>query len=309
MTIYESLPEAFPASETAVALGIFDGLHLGHMAVIKTLVEISQNERLAPCMFTFNTTTLRPAMKTGERLLSEAMRNKILEKTGIEYVLMPDFSQFRDMGPKDFSLFLTRYLNVKAVFCGEDFRFGKGAKANAADLKSFLDGLASVHIIKTVTALGSAISATRIKRLLQEGDVAVANKLLGRPFSISAPVVRGRGIGHRHLLPTANQVYPENFAVPRFGVYASEAAASGRRYASVTNIGVKPTVGGAPLLAETHIFDFSGDLYGEEITVTLLAFIRGEEKFDGLTALKAQMEKDSVLAREIYSAYFAQVAE
>jgi len=301
MTVFESIPETFPAEKTAVALGIFDGLHKGHMAVLKSLIEASKPDGLTPLVFTFDTNESRPGAKTPKRLLSDDARNEILLDIGVEYVLSPKFSEFRDMQPHDFSVFLTRRLNAKAVFCGEDFRFGKGAKAGALDLEAFLEGKSSVHVIKTVAALDGAVSSTRIKQLLESGDIAAANTLLGRPFPIKAPVIRGRGIGLARLLQTANQPYPPNLAVPRFGVYASETAVGDKRYASVTNIGVKPTVGIAPLLAETHIFDFSADLYGETISVSLLEFIRDEKKFDSLELLKAQMEKDSASSRKIYN--------
>ena len=301
MTVFESIPKVFPAEKTAVALGIFDGLHKGHMTVLQSLIEASKSNGLTPLVFTFDTSESRPGSKTPKRLLSDCTRNEILEKIGAEYVLSPGFPEFRDMQPSDFSVFLTRRLNAKAVFCGEDFRFGKGAEAGSLDLKAYLDGKSSVHVIKTVTALGGVVSSTRIKQLLESGDIAAANTLLGRPFSISAPVIRGRGIGLLHLLRTANQLYPRDFAVPRYGVYASETAVNDKRHASVTNIGVKPTVGSAQLLAETHIFDFSGDLYGSVISVSLLGFIRDEKRFSSLELLKAQIVKDSALARDIYN--------
>jgi len=242
MTIYESLPKRFPAEKTAVALGIFDGLHLGHMAVLTALTKASKADGCVPCVFTFNTTATRPDGKTAERLLSEVARNEILAGIGVHYVLAPDFSQFRDMAPEDFSLFLTQHLNAKAVFCGEDFKFGKGATAGAADLKAFLEDKAAVHVSKTVNALGGTVSATRIQQLLESGDTAAANKLLGHPFSIDAPVVYGRGIGRTLGLPTVNQIFPKNSVVPHFGVYASKTVVDEKLYASVSNIGVKPTV-------------------------------------------------------------------
>lgn len=296
MIAYNFLPEKFPAA-AAVAIGMFDGLHLGHAAVLNALCRESGGG--ASCVLTFSITRVRPDAKTGVRLLSRSMRDSLLERFGVDYVLEPDFADFRDMPPERFAKdFLGGYLNAKTVFCGEDFRFGKNAAAAAADLRGLLPGV-PVRIIPTLNALGGAVSTTRIRGMIESGDVKTAAKLLGRPFTIDFAVEHGRRLGRTLNWPTINQAFPDDFVIPRFGVYASVTVIDGVRRASVTNVGVKPTVGSPHILAETYIQDFSGDLYGLNTPVELVEFIRGEEKFESVDALKEQIGRDAARAAEI----------
>lgn len=298
MKAYDSLPEKCPAPVTAVALGMFDGLHLGHAAVLNALQ--GEASEAAKCVLTFSTSNAKPDAKTGVRLLSRAMRDRLLESFGVDYVFQPEFSDFRDMSPSDFAKnFLGKYLNAKTVFCGEDFRFGKNAAATADDLQKLLPNGVSARIVPTVNALGGAVKTTRIRGLIESGDVKTAAILLGRPFTIDFAVEHGRRLGRTLGWPTINQAFPEDFAVPRFGVYASVTLVGGARRASVTNIGVKPTVGSGHILAETYIQGFSGELYGLNTPVELVELIRDERKFESVEALKSQVDKDAALAVEI----------
>jgi riboflavin kinase/FMN adenylyltransferase len=178
------------------------------------------------------------------------------------------------------------------VFCGESFKFGKGAAARAKDLAALLPSGVTAHVEPTVDVLGLPVSTTRIRGLLEAGDMQNAAKLLGRPYLLDFEVSHGNRIGRTLSWPTINQVFPERFVLPRFGVYASVTYVAGRPHRSVTNVGVKPTVGSGAALAETYIEGFSGDLYGEKIPVELHGFIRPELKFAGLKELKAQILAD-----------------
>lgn len=298
MTVFHNLPRKCPAQATAVALGMFDGLHIGHMSVFNALVKqlrgTGATESLSVCVFTFSTDNERPDAKTYGRILSERSRDEILAGLGVEYVFEPEFSDFRDMSPEEFVKdFLVGYLNAKLVFCGEDFRFGKNAAASAEDLKKLLPHGAKAEIVPLVSDEFGTVSTTRIRELVRAGDMRNAAKLLGRPFSIDFTVEHGRRLGRELGVPTINQALPDNFVRPRFGVYASVSLIGGERYASVTNVGVKPTVGSSHVLAETYIEGFSGDLYGQNIPVELVEFIRGEQKFESVDALFAQI-KDNI---------------
>lgn len=311
MTVYHTLPEKCPvqSADTAVAIGMFDGLHRGHMKVLNALVErldeadekqfgnkkppVSQNQ--GRIVFTFATNSGRPDSKTSGHILSERSRDAILEDMGIDCVFEPEFSDFRDMSPETFVKdFLCGYLNARFVFCGEDFRFGKNASASAGDLRLLLPEGARARIIPLVRDDGGAISTTRIRALVQSGDMQNAARLLGRPFSIDFSIEHGRRLGRELGVPTINQAFPDDFVRPRFGVYASETVIADKRYASVTNVGVKPTVGSDRVLAETYIEGFSGDLYGQNIPVEFAAFIRDERKFESVDDLFAQIREDIV---------------
>lgn len=301
MIVYSVPPERCPASETAVALGMFDGLHRGHLAVLNALV--NESNGVAACVFTFSTSVSRPPSKAPVRLLSGQMRDELLSGLGISYVFEPEFSDFKDMPAEVFAKdFLCGYLNAKKIFCGEDFHFGKNAAAGAGELRAMLPETVQVRMIPAVEDSGGKISSTRIRGLVQDGDMPEAGRLLGRAFTVDFPVEHGRKLGRKLDWPTINQPFPDDFAVPRFGVYASVTIVDGSPRASVTNVGVKPTVGGSRVLAETYIQDYSGDLYGRRVKVGLLKFIRAERKFESLEALRNQIEIDSEQAGKFVEA-------
>lgn len=292
MTIFKNLPDKFTEAGTAVSLGMFDGLHRGHFAVLNAMN--ARANGLKTVLFTFSTDTAKPEAKTNLHLLSVRMRDKLLCGFGVDCIVEPEFASIRDMTPEEFAKdFLLGRLNAKMVFCGEDFRFGKKAAAGADDMRKLLSGAAELVVVPVLCEGGEAISTTRIRGLIQNGDISKANELLGRPFAIDFTVEHGRKLGRTWGLPTINQAFPENFVVPRFGVYASTAVIGGTEHVSVTNVGVKPTVGSSHVLAETYIQNFSGDLYGERVPVKLMEFIRGERKFGSVEELKAQIEADN----------------
>jgi riboflavin kinase/FMN adenylyltransferase len=274
-----------------IALGLFDGLHLGHMAVINAMLGIPGD--YARCVFTFNTDTARPGAKPATRLMGPAARDSLLKAAGVSAVFEPPFEDIRDISPEVFARdILAGKLDAAHVFCGESFRFGKGAAASARDLPRLLPDTCEAHIVGTINVDGLPVSTTRIRGLLGAGDAKAAAKLLGRNFFFDFPVIEGNRIGRTLERPTINQRIPESYVLPRFGVYASIAVVGGRRYRSITNVGVKPTVGGRDVLAETYIEGYSGNLYGTRVPVELLEFMRPEEKFESLAALKEQIGLD-----------------
>ena len=184
---------------------------------------------------------------------------------------------------------------AKDVCCGKNFRFGENASCDVQDLEQFGKWFGfQVHVIDDVQRDGMTVSSTEIRKLLSNGEIEKANQFLGEPYRIYQEVTQGAQLGRTIGFPTVNQVFCENQLVPKFGVYASETALSdGRKFKSLTNIGMKPTVNYAGLpLAETYIEEFSGNLYGKPLTVRLLRFIRPEMKFSSVEALTEQMTKD-----------------
>lgn len=299
MKIAFSLAECQPQKDTAVALGFFDGVHLGHVEVIRTAVSYKQAS-LAPCVFTFTAGRTAPAGKKGSnRLISEHEKYALLKELGVQYVAAPDFSEFMELSPEGFVRdILVSVLRAKAVCCGENFHFGKNAAGDIHELARLCELYhIELRVCPAVMLRGEVVSSTRIRECIRRGDVQAAALLLGRPYSLTAHVVQGRRLGRRLRFPTINQHFPEDFELPRFGVYASFVWAEGRWHAAVTSVGVKPTVGSDRPLAETHIFDYDADLYDRTVRVALLQFLRAEQKFDTIEALRAQIARDVQTAR------------
>ena len=280
---------------TAAALGIFDGVHRGHRAVIDKAVQEAEKNGLAPAVCTFKTGTITTKGSGYRPIYSDETKLILLEREGARFVFIPDFADVRDMSPEDFAeKILCGILNARIVVCGRDFRFGKNAACSAEGLKEICERLGmKLCVVDDVTENGIRICSADIRKYISEGDIKSANLLLGHNYAITGRVIHGNRLGREMNFPTANQKMPENNVMPRFGVYASYAELDGKVYRGITNIGVKPTVesSGIPL-AETHFPGFSGDIYGSEIVVRLYDFIRPEKRFNNTDELKAQIKSD-----------------
>lgn len=287
-----------PEGELAAALGSFDGLHLGHHQVIGN---------------TFSSSGLRPAVVTFQQNPSASLQKKpvpllttneqklaLLEEIGMDTVYLLPFDQIRDMEPEAFVEILYRVCRVRKLCCGFNFRFGKNGRGDAALLETLCrQWKIELCVVPPVLVGGEAVSSTRIRSYLEEGNVQQAGQLLGRPFGYDFEVTHGRQLGRTWGTPTINQPFPQGYVLPRFGVYASLVTIEGKKYYGVTNIGIKPTVGSDRALSETWIPEFSGDLYGKKVPVELLDFIRPEKKFDSLDQLKNEILENGVMARQI----------
>ncbi len=281
---------------SAVALGFFDGLHLGHMEVIKqTLLK----EGLCSVIFTFSNKTMLPKFKERENIISYDLKLELLARIGTDYIFAPDFADVRDLSAEEFvDKILIEKLNAKFVACGYDFRFARGGNADAEDLKRICNerGIEAC-VVPAVTVNGEPISSTTVRALIKKGDVVNANLLLGYELTYVLEVREGRKNGRKIGFPTINQIIPEGMIVPRFGVYKSWTQIKGRNYPSITNIGLKPTIEleeGEERIPEmeTHIIGFSGNLYGLRARVVLREYMREERKFNSLEELGEQLEKD-----------------
>jgi len=278
-------------SPTAVALGLFDGVHLGHRAVLDAVMHLGK----LPCVFTFRNEEAI-SKKGAQYLYPFEVRCQIIRKCGIQEFYSPAFAEIRHMDGRTFAEEILHHgMNAQEVCCGENFRFGEYASCDVHHLEQFGKAFGfRVHVIPDVRKDGVKISSTEIRKLLSAGEIEKANDFLGQPYQIWQEVTHGAQLGRTIGFPTVNQIFFENQLVPKFGVYASETELSdGRIFSSLTNIGMKPTVDyqGLPL-AETYIRDFSGDLYGKFLSVRLLRFIRPEMKFSSVEALMEQMTKD-----------------
>ena len=282
---------------SAAALGFFDGLHIGHQAVIGVAVSEAREQGLSPAVFTFSGKPGLP--KFGGRqdtaLITFDEKLSLMGSIGAEFICAADFDEVRELTPEEFfDGYIVDRLNAQVVVCGEDFRFGRGGKAGITELRGLCDTRGKQLItVPPICEDGVPVSSTRIRELIRSSDVGQASWLLGRWFSYTLPVLHGRKLGRTIGFPTINQKIPEFMVRPKHGVYASFAYVFGREYQAITDIGVKPTVQSAgEEIMETHIIGFDGDIYGENVKVALRYYIRGEERFSGLEELKAQLEKD-----------------
>ena len=310
MEVYHSIDTALPPqTRTAVACGYFDGLHIGHASVIGRAVART-GDGLLPAVFTFAMRGGHPDRKQlGCEIITDSKKYQILEGWGVAMVLSPDFGEFKQMSPEQFvDEILVRRLNAAAVICGYDFHFG----CRAAGDVSLLAGLCNqrgieLDIVPAVLVDGERVSSTRIRALLGQGDVETAGKLLGRAFGYDFTVVHGKRLGRTIDSPTINQRLPDSFVSLRHGVYAAVAFAEGRLWPAVTNIGNRPTVEeGVAVNSETYIYGFSGDLYGRQVEVRLLRFLRDEQRFPSVEKLRAQIQSDILHALPIAEAYITE---
>lgn len=306
MIEYNSLQEIHPEPNgTAVAIGFFDGLHIGHQAVIRAAIARAEEQNLTPAVFTFDVEgdSLPTRKPIGKRIMSPSLFREQLEKLNVPILYNLPFGELRGFSPEDFAKeVLEQKIGTRFVSCGRNFHFGKGASGAAYDLARIGWKLGfEVEALPIVTLDREAVSSTRIRELIEKGDMAKVSAMLGRRYAVDFPVVEGNRIGRTLGAPTINQPYPDGYAVPKFGVYASLTLVDGTWHTSVTNVGVKPTVGSDRVLAETYIQNYQGDLYGRQVQVELVKFLREETKFENIEALRDQINEDSRQAAEIGS--------
>ncbi len=300
--------ESFGKNRTALALGNFDGLHDGHRQVLLAVARQKQNG-LEPVLVRFEP---HPAFvlhgKAPDRLLTDSARKEILDAYGIREVVL-NFSDICNLSAEEFvTQVLIGQLHAAFVACGFNYRFGKNAAASSDDLQriALQKGL-RCSVAPAVLYENEPISATRIRNCLKNGCVEQANDMLVRPFSYDFEVVGGDKRGRLMGTPTINQYFPDGFIVPQYGVYASFANIDGAFLPAVTNIGMRPTFNGSSERSETWIMDFSGDLYGRNISVSLLSYLRNEVKFDSMDALRDQILSDAGASRRAVEKFLKKV--
>ena len=272
----------------SIILGYFDGIHLGHQFLIENAVK---NAKYDTVLMTFSKPfiTFLDKTKTPAILTSLDDRFRIVSKMGVGsfYVLDID-EKFLSLSPQNFVEILQK-MNVKEVFSGTDFRFGKNREGTPEFLSKFFD-------VKTCDLLldnGEKISARDIKYLIEQGNVKEANRLLGHNYLVSGSVVHGLGIGRKIGVRTMNIKLSESYVIPKFGVYKTIAYIDGIPHRSITNVGVKPTVDDSSVVSiEIHVFSYTKENYSETLQLEFLDFVRPEKKFSSLEELKKQIESD-----------------
>lgn len=291
-----------PPLKTAVALGVFDGMHKGHQAVISKAI-CYKNIGLSPCVFTFDTKSVTSKGDI-ELIISDELKFLKLEKMGVEYVYSPNFEDVKGYLAEEFiEEILVKRLNCGVAICGENFHFGKGGTAGCHELSQLCikHGI-KCEIIPFLNYKQKPICSSDIRTLIKNGDIKTANEMLGYDFHFKGKVERGNEIGRTLKFPTINLYFEKRHVIPKYGVYASIVTIKGKDYKGVSNIGVKPTIAsGLKPLCETFVIDFDDVIYGQVVTITLKEFIRAEEKFGSLEILKKQIALDLKNVKQLFN--------
>src|SRR5687767_680769 len=298
MKIFHGTDNANIQKPTVLTLGVFDGLHLGHQRIMRTVVERAKAVDAVPTAITFDPhpravlhpETAPPLLQTLDQRLAN------FDVLGIEQAIVIPFTKdFAAQPAEDFLADIVHdRLHAKEVYLGRGFAFGRG-RGGDIDLLRKMSGELGFFAdeVPEVQLRGQRISSSKIRKLLAEGRVNLVRRMLGRPYGVEGVIIRGNRRGHTIGFPTAN-LKPHNRVTPKFGVYATATLVDGAWRRSITNIGVRPTFETeAEPSIETYIFDFDEDLYGDVLRVRFLHRIRDERKFNGVEELKAQIEKDS----------------
>lgn len=277
------------------ALGFFDGVHLGHQALLRQCVTMAKESGSQAVAVTFDCHPKYLFSDTPPQLISTlADRKRLMERYGMEYIqVIPVTLESLSTSWQDFLEQLIQD-GAAGFVCGGDFHFGHKGQGTSEKLLHFCEERnLPCAIVPEQTLNGIRISSTYIRRQIELGDMETAVRFLGHPYLLTGTVVPGKQLGRTLGIPTANLRLPEGVAVPKFGVYACRCRIGEESYLAVTNVGTRPTVEGRGITVEPWILDYSGDLYGREITLEFYRFLRGEEKFPNLDALKRRIHADA----------------
>ena len=287
--------------KTIFALGFFDGVHLGHQALLDACRKMARELGAIPGVVTFigHPDTL-VAGKAQPLINTAADRERLLRSYGMERVETLTFDRaLMKMPWEDFFAMLLEK-GAAGLVCGRDFRFGHKGAGNAEKLRVACKAAGiPCTVVEDRELDGLRISSSHIRTLLEKGEMAEVVRFLGHPHILTGEVVPGRQLGRTIGIPTANLQLPKELLTPAFGVYACLARVEGKTYMAVTNIGTRPTVSGSHVTVEPWLLDFDGDLYGKELTLEFHAFLRPEQKFASLEELKAQIQRDAVQTQKL----------
>lgn len=302
-THVEQLSEVTERQPTFVAIGSFDGVHLGHQAVLQKMVAAAQKEGARTAVLTFFPHPKRVIQQLTEPYYLTTLdeRVRLLASLGIDLIITHPFNEtVRHTRAATFVEDLCHYLDMRQLW-GGNFALGYKREGDIPFLRQL--GIEKGYTVKQVEAMvmwqGERVSSSRTRRSLLEGDIAEVNGCLGRPYRISGTVVEGQKMGRTIGFPTANIDYWPEQLLPDNGVYATYAWLDDVRHVAATNVGVRPTVNGAALTVEAHLLDFDADIYGRTLRLEFITRIRPEMKFSGLDALKAEIQADVQRVREL----------
>ncbi len=302
MKVFQNIEEIKNIKSTMLALGNFDGVHKGHQELIRRAVKSAKMAGLKSGVFTFanhpkNVIAGKPLVKN---ILYPEDKAELIRSMGVDYLFSLEFtSEIRRMTPQCFiEDLLIQKLKLKEAYCGFNYRFGYRGNGNPENLMhAGLKAGFGIHVLEPFYIDENLVSSSFIRELISDGKVEQCEKYLGRKYYTKGEVVKGNQIGRTIGFPTSNILIDESMVTPAHGVYVTCCTYNGVAHKSVTNVGIKPTVGKNEKTIETHIFDFDKELYGKEIRIEFLERIRAELKFDNFEELKAQIQKDCLVAK------------
>jgi riboflavin kinase/FMN adenylyltransferase len=304
MDVYKSLASYKKKNPSVVTIGTFDGVHLGHKAILTQLVNAAKDENLESILLTFFPHPRMVLQKDSSvRLINTIKeRSEIIEQTGVSNLIIHPFTiEFSRLTALEFVRdILVNQLHIKKIIIGYDHQFGRNRTATIKDLREFGETYDFEVVEITAQQLQNvSISSTKIRKALEEGDLQTANQYLGYPFMLSGKIVKGKGIGKTLTFPTANLKIKEDYKlIPKNGVYLVKSIISDKEVFGLTNIGTNPTVGGIHKTIETYFLDYKNDLYDQDIQLNFIKRIREEKTFDSKEALKTAIKEDELLARD-----------
>ena len=298
MRIFDNLKSYSSEKESILTIGTFDGVHIGHNKILKRLIQDSKKNNLSSLVMTFFPHPRMILNKSHEIKMIDTIDEKInlLEKTGLDNLIIHPFdNNFSKIRAKEFvEEILVKKLKIKEIIIGYDHKFGKDREASVEDLKKFgKDYMFTVKEIPAQEIDSIAISSTKIRNAILNGEIEKCNKFLDRNFILTGKVVYGDGLGKKIDFPTANIEIKETYKIiPKNGVYLVKTKINSNTYFGMMNIGVRPTVGGTNKSLEIHFFNFKDNIYGKNVSIEIIKKIRDEEKFSSIDQLKIQLKKD-----------------
>ena len=298
MRIFDNLKSYSSKKESILTIGTFDGVHIGHNKILKRLIQDSKKNNLSSLVMTFFPHPRMILNKSHDIKMIDTIDEKInlLEKTGLDNLIIHPFdNNFSKIRAKEFvEEILVKKLKIKEIIIGYDHKFGKDREASVEDLKKFgKDYMFTVKEIPAQEIDSIAISSTKIRNAILNGEIEKCNKFLGRNFILTGKVVYGDGLGKKIDFPTANIEIKETYKIiPKNGVYLVKTKINSNTYFGMMNIGIRPTVGGPNKSLEIHFFNFKDNIYGKNVSIEIIKKIRDEEKFSSIDQLKIQLKKD-----------------
>ena len=286
-------------SKRAIALGTFDGLHRGHRRILEAMEQAAEELCLQKAVYTFSNHPLEAFGMAPKRLMTDQQRLAGLGKYG-EVIAERFDMKLASTSPEEFARRMAEEYGMAAAVAGFNFTFGSKGGGNMDMLREYGAKYGfEVREIPPFEYEGEPISSTRIRAAIEGGDICAANHMLGRPYSITGPVIANKGIGRRIGFPTANVRADGQLVLPKSGVYACYVLLGDRRCGAATNVGCNPTVYGENVTIEPHILNFNEGIYGEILTVEFIEYMRGEIKFPSVEELSAQIGRDAEKTAEI----------
>lgn len=284
--------------KTCIALGSFDGLHLGHIGLINKTLELSKGSKMKSMIYTFRNHPLSiiDKNKVPKLIMDNETKLELLNKLGIDIVNLAEFNyEYMKISPENFIFNMHRCYNFKTLVVGYNFRFGYKNSGDTELLRNYSNKLGfDLEVINSVTYHNDVVSSSKIRSLINYGNVEEANKMLLSPFMLKGKVIKGRQLGRMIGFPTANLDYDDNYIIPAVGVYFTIVEFNDKKYKGITSVGFNPTVQKekSNITIETNILDFARNIYGELIKIYFISRIRNEIKFSSMDALAHQLNKD-----------------